>query len=113
MTPTALTFDERGLWTHFHGVSLLVPWNVITHVQAEGPDYFKMLMLHISDRDPVLASVQPATDRGRKRAEMALTGKRAGATLMLMPWTAGLDGVALERAIAKGRAGTAVPSGLN
>lgn len=114
LTPSGLTFEQRGLWAHLMGVSFLVPWDAVARVEVAGPDHRPFLTLHIRDQEPVLASVQPATARARRRAEMALSaGKRPRGMLVMLPWTAGVDGTALERAIEKGRSGAVAPAALN
>jgi hypothetical protein len=100
MSPADLTFEEAGLRMHLGTVSFLVPWKAIARVEAVGPDHHRVVNLHIADRAALVASTVPATAAARQGVEAVLsTRKGAGVSLLMMPWTAGLDGVVLERAI--------------
>jgi len=113
LTPSGLTFAEDGLRVHFRRFDFRVAWTDIVHLEAIGPDHFTMLMLHLEEPARILASVQPSTPAARRRAEMVM-GKQGGRTsLMLMPWTGGVDGVALMQAIEGGRSGRPGAAALN
>jgi hypothetical protein len=105
MAPADLTLEDDGLRMHLGAVSFRVPWELITRVEGIGPDHFKGIQLDFADRAAVVASTAPTTPAARARVERMLTTARRGdgASFFLMPWTAGLDGVVLERAIQAGR----------
>jgi hypothetical protein len=99
-----LTLEDDGLRIHVGAVSCQVGWDLITRVEAIGPDHFTGLQLFLSDRAAVVASTAPATPAARAEIEGLLSTRRGdGASLYMFPWTAGLDGVVLERAIQSGR----------
>jgi hypothetical protein len=100
MSPVELTFEEAGLRMHLGATSFQVPWPMITRVEAVGPEGYRCVTLHVADREAVVASTAPPTASARARVERLLSSrKRAGVSLLMMPWTAGLDGLVLERAI--------------
>ena len=102
-----LTFEEAGLRVHLRSAHCLIPWTSIRVVDPVGPDGYRMLRLGIADLDRLRELVSSTT--ARKHAE-SIFGS-SGDELLLMPWTAGLDGHALERAIRDGIA--SVPDRLN
>jgi hypothetical protein len=104
MSPVDLTFEDAGLRMHKGAVSFQVPWELISHVEAVGPEHYRALNLHIADRSAVVASTVPATTSSRARVERILSDRKgSGASLLMMTWTAGVDGLVLERAIEAGR----------
>lgn len=100
MPPVELTFEEDGLRMHLGTTSFRVPWPTITRVEPMGPETYRCINLHVADREALLASTAPPTAAARARIERLLSGRQRGATsLLMMPWTGGMDGVVLERAI--------------
>jgi hypothetical protein len=105
MSPGDLTFEDAGLRMHLGAVSFQVPWELISRVEPVGPDQYRVVQLHISDRAALVASTDPATGSARAKIERRLAAARkgTGVSILTMPWTAGLDGVVLQRAIEAGR----------
>jgi hypothetical protein len=62
-----------------------------------------MITLGIADLDRIRDSVLPDSPRSRKRVRDAFSISRD--EILLMPWTAGLDGQTLERVIRDRQAG--------
>jgi hypothetical protein len=100
-----LTIEPAGLRFHYGAAHFLVPWPAIRVVESFGPDHHQMVRLGIADLDGVRDSVSPDTPRNRKRVRDAFGLSQD--EILLMPWTAGIDGQTLERAIREGQAGTA------
>ena len=100
-----LTIDKAGLRFHFGAAEILVPWPSIRSVRSIGEDNFQLIRLGVADLDRLRDTVSPDTPRNRKRIRSAFA--LSGDEILLMPWTAGLDGQTLERAIREGQAGTA------
>jgi hypothetical protein len=101
-----LALEESGLRLTIGRSQCLVPWGAITGVEAIGPDHFQMVQLDFEGLDEVVASVAPGTAKNRKRAHDALRGAgTAGGQVTLFPWSGGVDGRTLERAIREGMAG--------
>jgi len=113
LTPAGLTFQEPGLRVHFRRFTILVPWNEIARIDTMGPDHFTALLVRVADRARITASVEPATPAARRGADLAIEKQGAGASLMLMPWTAGVDGIALMQALEAARSGHIAPPALN
>jgi hypothetical protein len=99
-SPRALTFEPRGLRCHVRGGSVVVSWSAITKVDYAGPDHAQVILLHVADADAVIASHEPQHPALLPRIQ-ACIGRDAGGTgqVMLMPWTGGLDGPSLRRAL--------------
>lgn len=100
-----LTIENGGLRFHFGAAHILVPWPSIRTVRSLGEDNFQLIRLGVADLDRLRDTVSPDTPRNRKRMRNAFS--ISGDEILLMPWTAGLDGQTLERAIREGQAGTA------
>jgi hypothetical protein len=100
-----LTIEKAGLRFHFGAAHFLVPWPSIRVVEMIGPDHNQIVRLGIADLERIRNSVSPDTPRSRKR--MRNIGGISRDEIMLMPWTAGVDGQTLERVIREGQAGTA------
>jgi hypothetical protein len=108
---SGLTFEEAGLRVHLGQAHCLVPWTSIRAIEPIGSDNFQMIQLGIDGIDRVLDSVSPPTPRNRKRAEGVFGGAAAArGEILLEPWTAGLDGQTLARAIREGMAGRPDPA---
>ena len=113
LTPPGLTFQEPGLRVHCRRFTILLPWNDIARIDTVGPDHFTALMVRLTDRARITASVEPATPSARRGADLAIQKEGSGASLMLMPWTAGVDGMALMQALEAARSGHIAPPALN
>jgi hypothetical protein len=106
MNAGGLVFEETGLRLSVARAEYLVPWTSITRVEVSGPESFQMVELDFEALDRVVASVTPDTPRNRKRARELLDRPgEAGGHLLLGPWSGGLDGQTLERAIRDAMAG--------
>ncbi|HXJ21850.1 MAG TPA: hypothetical protein VMT03_16615, partial [Polyangia bacterium] len=104
MSPVDLTFQVGGLRMHLGAVSFQVPWELITRVEPVGPDHHRVFNLHLADRAALIASTTPPTASARARVERLLSMRRGSGVSLLVPlWTAGVDGLVLERAIEAGR----------
>lgn len=113
LMPLGLTLQEPGLRLHYRRVSVLVPWRDIQRVEVAGPDHFAMVSVHVRDLNSIVGSADPPTPAARRRAETAVGNTRTDPFVMLMPWTAGVDGIALQQAIDKGRSRREPVSTLN
>jgi hypothetical protein len=113
LTPAGLTLQDPGLRVTFRRFSVLVPWADIARIDLVGPDRFTGLVVHLADRARITASVEPATPAARRAADLAIEKQGAGASLMLMPWTAGVDGIALMHVMEAARSGHSAPPALN
>lgn len=99
-SPRGLSFESGGLRVHLRGVTFLVPWTGISHVDRVGPDHAQMVRLYVEDVDALLKSVAPSTPRALERVATSIReGSRPNGRLMLLPGTAGLDGPTLARAV--------------
>jgi hypothetical protein len=97
----ALGFERSGLRFHCGATRCLVPWTSVGEVEVIGSETFQTVRMTVVDLAPILASVSPDTVRNRERAQqMFATG-----SVSFEPWTAGLDGQTLARAIEGGRDG--------
>ena len=106
-----LTFEDDGMRLHIGAVHCLVPWSSISDIEAIGPEGFVMLRMAIADPQGVVDSVSPDTPRNRERFRRLVQGIGSSHGVMLLhPWTAGLDGQTLERAIREGIAGRPDPA---
>ena len=101
----ALTFEESGLRFHLRGAECLAPWSAIGPVQCIGPDHFTMVRVEIIDLAEMLRSVSPGVPRALERARAAF----GQGYVLLEPWTAGLEGQTLARAIDEGKRGVGEP----
>lgn len=101
----ALTFEESGLRFYPRGAECLAPWSAIGAVQCIGPDHFTMVRVDIIDLDEMLRSASPTTRRALARARAAF----GQGYVLLQPWTAGIEGQTLARAIDEGRRGVGEP----
>jgi hypothetical protein len=72
-----------------------------------------MLSMHVSDRARILASADPPTVAARRRAETVVGKGTTAPIFMLLPWTAGVDGLALQQAIENVRRGRRAAPTLN
>jgi hypothetical protein len=96
----SLTFEPGGLRVHLRGASFLLPWKSITAVEQEGPEHHRAICLRLLEIGGAVGSAQPATPQARARVRSVLDdGEPPTGTLTLWPWTAGLDGPVLARAI--------------
>jgi hypothetical protein len=94
--------QRRSIRTAFDcGAEAKTAWSAIGAVECIGPDHFTMVRVEIVGLDGVLRNVSPDTPRALERARAAFG---QGYTL-LEPWTAGLEGQALARAITEGKSG--------
>ena len=94
----ALSFERDGLRLHCGANRCLVPWTSIGAVELVGPETFQTVRMAVVDLAPIVASVSPDTDRNRERARQTF----ATGLVSFEPWTAGLDGQTLARAIKAG-----------
>lgn len=95
-----LTFELEGLRFHLRGTTFLVPWGVITKVERGGSESHRLIYLGVGDIRPVLGSVEPDLPRMRFRARVILGDREPpSGRITLTPWTGGLDGPVLARAI--------------
>jgi hypothetical protein len=102
-TVDALAFEEEGLRVHVRGATFFVRWDTVVDVTREGTDG-RLVRLHFTGTEAVLASVAPATDRARSRAMLAIEARmKPTPELLLGQWTAGLDASALARALTAAR----------
>jgi hypothetical protein len=100
-----LTFHDLGLRLHLRSGECHLPWSLITGLEVIGPDHCQMVRVSILEIDPVIESVSPNTPGNRRRARVAFGGSGDQAELLMFPWTAGLDGQTLERAIREAMTG--------
>jgi hypothetical protein len=99
-TKEGLTLESDGLRVHVRGTSFLVPWKAVTGLDRSGSEQNRLLLVGIDDIRPILSSVRPDTARMRFRARIALGNEPwPSGQLTLVPWTAGIDGPVLARAI--------------
>jgi hypothetical protein len=99
-THESLTFEADGLRVHIRGASFLVRWEAITKVDRGGSETNRLVYVGMDDIRPVMRSVEPNTPRMRFRARVAMGDEEEPAgKLTFVPWTAGLDGTELARAI--------------
>jgi hypothetical protein len=103
---TALTFDPEALRVHLRDVTFCVPWRAIASVERTGREDHRLNRLTLREDQSALHSAVPDTERNRRRVWMALGGQSPG-RLSLTPWTAGVDGAVLARAL---RARLAAPA---
>jgi len=97
----ALTFEDGGVRFHARAWVCFVPWAAIGEIQRIGPDHFEIVRVAIADLDGAGVAVSPDTPRSREAARSTFSQ----GNIVLDPWTAGLDGRTLARAIAEGKAG--------
>jgi hypothetical protein len=102
---SGFTFESAGLRVHLGAASCLVPWGSIREVETMGPDQFVALRMVIDDVDEVCEGVAPSSPRNRKRAQMLLSGRTSRGEVLFMPWTGGIEGQTLARAIREGMGG--------
>lgn len=106
-----LTFEDDGMRLHIGEAHCLVPWSSISNIETIGPEGFVMLRMAIADPQGVVNSVSPDTPKNRERFRSLVQGIGASqGDMLLHPWTAGLDGQTLERAIREGIAGRPDPA---
>jgi hypothetical protein len=107
MSPRALTFEADGLRVHARRATFVIPWASITGVETVGPDHMQFTTLRLADAGAIVATATPGTPRVRARVSTLLhDAMPRGASLMLMHWTAGLDGRSLARTLELGRHGS-------
>jgi hypothetical protein len=94
-----LAFEPAGLRLYAGHASFVVPWNDIGRIDIQGPTLYRSIVVHISDRQSVIRTVQPATEGARNRVTAVVVSEGRGAWMLLNPWIGGLDGAALMRAI--------------
>jgi hypothetical protein len=100
MSPRGLTFEPDGLRLHIRGGSFVVPWTTIARVEGIGPEHFQMTTIHLRDTNTLIGSATPNTARVRARVETFVrTAQTPDRKLLFAPWTAGMDGATLVRAI--------------
>jgi hypothetical protein len=102
LSPSALTFEEGGLRVHVFRGAFVVPWSAITAIDSFGPEHMQFTTLRLADPDAIAAS---ATPRLRERVATLLRDSGSTGKLILLHWTAGLDGRTLTRALEAGRRG--------
>jgi hypothetical protein len=97
---TTLAFEEEGLRIGTRGAALFVPWRAITGVEREGREGHRLVCVHLAGAADIIQSVVPATPRARMRATI-IVGPETGnvGKMTLLPWTAGLEGTVLARAL--------------
>jgi hypothetical protein len=104
--PRWIVLEQDGLRMAVSRTTFLVPWTTVERIEPVGPDHFVALNVILKDSDLVLESVQPNDPKARDRIRTLIQGSpRSGVGLLLMPWTAGLDGRTLERGIREGMSG--------
>jgi hypothetical protein len=107
----ALTFEDGSLRVHMRTATFSIPWAAVVDVTRSGSGG-RLVRLRFAGRQAVLGSVTPATDRARSRAWLMIGGQREPTNeVTFAPWTAGLDGAALARALTA--ASTRGPSRAN
>ena len=105
--PRALTLEREGLRVQILGATFLIRWDAIVDITRVGHER-RLVRLRFSGPRVVLESVEPATKRARSRARLAIgAGGEPLGVLTLSPWTAGVDGTVLARALATARGGDA------
>ena len=105
--PGALTFEGGGLRFHVRGGSFVVPWDTITHVDGTGPEHAQVIQVHVQNAARVIDSHEPKDPRVLARVDSCIARSHGGGgRLPLMPWTAGLDGPTIARAIDAATRGT-------
>jgi hypothetical protein len=108
LSPSGLTFEPAGLRLHLRGASFVVPWTAIKAIERVGPDHMQMISLRIESAAAVIGSTEPPVEAARARVRTYVReGKGPAGQIMMMPWTAGLDGPTLARAIGAAMAGEA------
>jgi len=98
MDPAGLTFESTGLRVHGRHARFLIVWAAITDVEVTGPSHHPSTKIHVTSAAQVVATVEPDTPKNRRRVE-ALMAMGGDGALSFSVWTAGLDSVALARAI--------------
>ena len=96
-----LTFEKPGLRVHLRGAQFLMPWSAIAGVNRQGPDLHQSITLRLFPGANVVGLLEPPTARARERLDLVL-GYGNDKRLWLPPWTAGLDGATLARALREG-----------
>ncbi len=96
-----LTFEKPGLRVHLRGAQFLLPWSAIAGVNRYGPDLHQIITLRLFPGANVVGSLEPDTARARARLDLIL-GFGDDKRLWLPPWSAGLDGATLARALRAG-----------
>jgi hypothetical protein len=100
LSPGSLMFERDGLRVWVRGATFLVRWDAITSVDRAGSEGHRLTCLRIVDVDTVVRSVEPDTPRTRRRVWFTVAdAEQPTGKLLLTPWTAGLDGPLLARAI--------------
>jgi hypothetical protein len=104
--PRWIVLEQDGLRMAVSRATFLVPWTTVERIEPVGPDHFVAPNVILKDSDLVLESVQPNDPKARDRIKALIQASpRSGVGLLLMPWTAGLDGRTLERGIRDGMSG--------
>jgi len=101
-----LTFGTAGLSIDYGDLRFVVPWNVVERVHGVGPNQYQMTVLQLRDTSSIVPSVEPATLTARRRVENLLKDS----TVVLNPWTGGLDGLSTVRLITEASGGEWPPS---
>ena len=97
--PHSLTFEREGLRVRIRGATFLVEWRAIVDIARSGHEG-RLVRVQLSGTRLVLDSVEPATERARSRAFLAIgAGAEPTSVLTLSPWTGGIDSAVLARAL--------------
>ena len=95
-----LTFEPDGLRVHIRGGTFVVAWTEISRVECKWQASHGMTWVHVTSTQSVVATTSPDTPKLRRRALFSLyDGDTPSGKLTLGPWTAGIDGAVLARAL--------------
>jgi len=107
----AFMLEQDGLRVRIRGATLLVPWSMVADVRREGSEDHRLVVLDLVGVRAIRASVDPATRKTHARAALVFSSEDGVTSkLVLAPWTAGLDGTALARALISARGPDSVPA---
>jgi len=106
LQPRWIVLEPNGIRMAVSRATFLIPWTTFGRIEPFGPDHFVALNVILKDSESVLESVLPDDSKARERIRTLIqSSPQGGAGLLLMPWTAGLDGRTLERGIREGMSG--------
>ena len=106
LQPRWIVLEPNGIRMAVSRATFLIPWTAVGRIEPVGPDHFVALNVILKGSQSLLESVRPDDSKTRERIKTLIqSSSRGDAGLLLMPWTAGLDGRTLERGIREGMSG--------